>query len=45
MFFTVPSILWTHTVKPDFNGDGFTDLLWRGMDTGTIARMAVDTFV
>jgi hypothetical protein len=37
MFFTVPSILWTHTVKPDFNGDGFTDLLWRGMDTGTIA--------
>ena len=36
MAFTTKSILPAHTSKPDFNGDGFTDLIWQGAD-GTIA--------
>ena len=36
MAFTTKSILPAHTSKPDFNGDGFTDLIWRGED-GTLA--------
>ncbi|TDH61097.1 VCBS repeat-containing protein [Dankookia rubra] len=36
MAFTVRSILPNHAAKPDFNGDGFTDLIWRGAD-GSLA--------
>lgn len=36
MAFTTKSILPIHTGKPDFNGDGFTDLIWHGAD-GTLA--------
>lgn len=32
MAFTTKSILPVHTSKPDFNSDGFTDLIWRGAD-------------
>jgi hypothetical protein len=36
MAFTTKSIIPPHTSKPDFNGDGFTDLVWQGAD-GTLA--------